>query len=147
MIDSRVNPLESWRAIWRSAVVGCLSRQALAHLYVALETNDPRLIRGANTYPPVLRLFPGDDPGPCQCACPLAFGLWQAAGYTQAVEVEEAFVHLLEAVALKAGSKLAIVPLLDWIDFAEWGQVRLELLGEIAAVIAPPSVPLAVSPN
>lgn len=129
--------MEPWRKIWRGAVVECLGHPALAHLLRGLASNDPRLIRGANTEPPCSYLFAGDDPGPCRGACPLAYGLWQDRELTGAVEVEAAFVELLEEIGTRAGSPLAVAPLLDWIDFAPWNEVRLELMGEIGRALAP----------
>jgi hypothetical protein len=138
---------EPWRVVWRGLVVGSMPRPALCHLLRALQTNDPRLLRGANTEPPVGLIFPGDDPGECRGACLLAFALWQALGLVRAAEVDAAFQDLLAAVGLRAGSKLAILPLLDWIDCAPWGAVRMELMGEISLALAPPIPSAAVTRN
>lgn len=80
--------LEPWRRVWREGFVPQFSRGDLLCLLEALEEDDPRLIQGGLTNPPMMQCI---SDWPPEAACALGYIGWKSQGNRTVEEVERWF--------------------------------------------------------
>lgn len=120
--------MESWRKVWREAVVSLLSRRALESLKKGLEEDDPALIQRATTDPPPLAVCADWDVGG---ACLLGYCGWRGEGLETVGEVEEFFARICYEIDKRLGEASGCRHLLNWFDETLRPEMRRELLAEV----------------
>lgn len=142
-------PMESWRKVWRDAVVPLLTRADLEVLRNALETDDPRLVQGATTVPPPMQCV---SDWPCEAACPLGYvgasrfgGLFDPKRCEQRLkehdvrdidcatvaQAEEFFAVSCYEIDKALGEPAGCRHLLNFFDETPRDEMRRELLSEV----------------
>ncbi len=126
-------PLAAWQRVWRAGA-SLLPTAGLEALAVALETDDPRLLQGATTSPPPLRVVEDWD---VEAACLVGFCHWQdGTGKTTVHDVEEMFAKWAFAVDQVLGEPAGCRWFLQWADETPRDQMRAALLPEIRRELA-----------
>ena len=120
--------MESWRKAWREGLAPLISTEGLVALRVALATDDARLLQGATTIPPPVRL---SMDYPVEAACALGYCGWQGESLATVAEVEEYFARLCFEADERLGEPAACRWFLNWFDDAPRDEVRRELLQEV----------------
>lgn len=136
---------ESWKKVWREAVVPLLSLESLEALRTAIINDDPRLIQGATCVPPPLSCV---EDWPVECACLLGYcGVSEMGGFdkdekgaqnTGAATVgmtEEFFARMCFAIDQKLGEPAGCRWVLNWFDQTPRDEIRRLLLPEVDIAI------------
>jgi hypothetical protein len=121
--------MESWRKVFRDAVVPLLSDAGLAALESALLTDDPRLLQGATTSPPPLSCVQDWD---VEGACLIGLCGWLGDGLRTVGEVEEFFAKTCFAIDQTLGEPAGCRWLLNWFDETPRDEMRRGLLSEVS---------------
>jgi hypothetical protein len=125
--------MESWRETWRYGFVPVLSTAALEALKVALETDDPRLVQHATTFPVWDDATKGEA---VEAACVVGFCGWQADELPTVDAVHEFFARACFEADQLLGEPAACRWLLNWVDDTPRDEMRRELLAEVALALA-----------
>ena len=125
--------MESWRKLWRDAVVPLLSDNALKVLREALVTDDPRLIQGATTIPPPLHCVQDWD---AEGACLVGFGGWQGEELCTVGEVGKYVAQMCYDIDAAVGEAAACRWLLNWFDETPRPDVIRQLIPEVELAIS-----------
>ena len=125
--------MESWRKVWRTAVVPLLSTESLFALKAALEKDDPRIIQGATTTPPPLQCVSEWD---VEAACLLGFCGWIGDGLQTVGEVEEFFDRMCYEIDQTLREPAGCRHLLNWYDDTPRSQMIAGLLPEVVLALA-----------
>ncbi len=127
-------PLAAWCRVWRAGAP-LLPTAGLEALAVALETDDPRLLQGATTEPPPLKLC---SDWPCEKACVVGYCGWQGDGLVTIEEVETFFADWCTTLEEHTGFTAAAPCrwFLQWADETPRDEMRRELLSEVRRELA-----------
>jgi len=125
--------MESWRKVWREGLVPQLSTPGLEALWLALVSDDPRLLQGATTTPPPLQCV---QDWPVEAACVLGYCGWQGEGLETVAEVEEYFARACFEADQRLGEPAACRWFLNWFDDTARDEVRQMLLAEVNRALA-----------
>jgi hypothetical protein len=125
--------MESWRKVWREGVAPLLSTPGLEALQRALQNDDPRLVQGATTTPPLL---PCVQDWPVEAACALGFCGWQGDCLETVAEVDEFFVRTCFEIDQRLGEPAACRWFLNWFDETPRKEMREQLLAEVQRTLA-----------
>ncbi len=120
--------MESWRLVFRTALVPLLSTESLVALEQALVSDAKELIQGATTNPPPMQVL---GHWPVEAACPLAYCGWRGDGLETVAEVEEFFSKMSYAADQRLGEPGGIRHFLNPVD--EWPRQEMidNLLPEV----------------
>lgn len=131
-MSTTLTPLQPWQRVFRNGLVPQLSRETLLGLRQALIDDDPMLIQGDTTLPPVLDC--PIYPCPVEGACLIGFcGL--VDGLNTVSEVHEFFNRILDGMERQVGYASSWETLVDYWDNGERADVRREVLIEIDEVL------------
>ena len=125
--------MESWRQVWRQAILPLLSDEAIKALQNGLAEDDVHLLQGRTTNPPPLMEFTD------LCvdgACPLGYCAWQGEGLQTVGEVEEWFARMCFEVDKRLGEPAGCRWFLNWVDETPREEMRTQLLAEVEEAIA-----------
>lgn len=124
--------MESWRKVWREAIVPLLSDKALKALRRALEDDDVRLVQGATTVPPPLACV---TDWPVEGCCALGFcGL--AEGLETVGEVEEFFAQMCFQIDQRLGEPAGCRWFLNQFDTWPREEMIANLLPEVVLALS-----------
>ncbi len=124
-----VDPLASWRKVWRDGFAPVLPTAGLVALAQALRDDDARLLQGATTQPPPMQRMQG---WPVEGACATAFCGWMD-GISTVGEAEEFFARSCFEADQLLGEPAACRYFLTWFDNTPRERMRAELLPEVEA--------------
>jgi hypothetical protein len=110
-----------WRETLTSGILPALPLAGVEALLLALEEDDPRLLRLAEVEPPAL---PACGDWPAVAADPVAFACWHGLGLVTARQVSDAWSEALYQCSLRLKSPAASAPFLDWWDTREDAAAR-----------------------
>ena len=125
--------MESWRKVWREGLAPQLSTPGLEALWLALVSDDPRLLQGATTTPPPLQCV---QDWPVEAACALGYCGWQGDALESVGQVEEFFARACFEADQRLGEPAACRWFLNWFDDTTRDQMRRELLAEVERALA-----------
>lgn len=125
--------MESWRKVWREGLVPQLTTPGLEALWLALVSDDPRLLQGATTTPPPLQCV---QDWPVEAACVLGYCGWQGDGLETVAEVEEYFARACFEADQRLGEPAACRWFLNWFDDTARDEMRRLLLSEVNRELA-----------
>jgi hypothetical protein len=131
--------MESWRLVWRDGFVPVLSTTGLEALWMALQSDDPRLTQGSTTTPPPLMCV---QEWPVEAACALGVCGWLGDGLETVGQVEEHFARCCFEADQRLGEPAACRWFLNWFDDTPRAEMRAELLAEVERALQE-RVPLA----
>ncbi len=130
-----MEPVESWRRVFRDGFAPGLTDAHLAALAEACRTDDPRLMQGATTLPPPLMCVSDYE---VEAGCILGFcGAVENGGFkgdpapALVGQVEEFFARACFEADQRLGGPAECRWLLNWFDDAPRGEALRELLGEV----------------
>jgi hypothetical protein len=130
--DSRQPAIESWRRVWREGIAPQFTDKDLEILATALEKDDPALIQGATTSPPLVLCC--EDRAP-EGGCLLAYVAWKSQRLQTIRAVEEWFAFICQQCDQALGEPAGTRWLLNWYDETPRPQMREALLAEVRLVI------------
>ena len=129
--------METWRKVWREGLAPLLSTAGLEALRLGLMVDDPRLLQGATTAPPLLRCI-GDSP--VEAACLIGYCGWQGEHLKTVAEVEEFFARICSEADQRLGEPAdfhsACHWFLTWYDKTPRDEIRRQLLPEVNRTLA-----------
>jgi hypothetical protein len=125
--------MESWRKVWREGLAPQLTTSGLESLWLALVSDDPRLLQGATTTPPPLACV---QDWPVEAACVLGYCGWQGDGLERVAEVEEYFARACFEADQRLGEPAACRWFLNWFDDTARDEMRRLLLFEVNCELA-----------
>jgi hypothetical protein len=120
--------MESWRKVWREGLAPQLSTPGLEALWLALVSDDARLLQGATTTPPPLACL---QEWPVEAACVLGYCGWQGDGLETVAEVEECFARACFEADQCLGEPAACRWFLNWFDDTPREEMRRLLSAEV----------------
>ena len=135
--------MTSWQTVWREGFAPHLSTSGLRALEQALLTDDPRLLQGATTTPPLLACV---QDWPAEGACVIGFvgavehgGLasdCRQEGTATVADVEEFFARTCFACDQTLGEPAGCRWFLNWFDETPRDEARMQLLAEVQRTLA-----------
>lgn len=120
--------MEKWRDVWRNGIAPHLSTAALEAMLRGIERDDPLLIQGSTTYPPLLEALKDRDVEAC---CPIGFAGWQGEGLKTLGEIEVYFQKTCDAADATFHEPASCRFFLNWVDDTPREKMRLELAIEL----------------
>ena len=125
--------MTSWQTVWRDGLTPHLSTPGLRALEQALLTDDPRLLQGATTSPPLLACVAD---WPAEGACLIGFCGWQGEGLMTVGEVGDYFDRLCCACDASMGEPAGVRWLLNRWDESPRAEMLPLLLAEVQRTLA-----------
>jgi hypothetical protein len=132
-MSEQVQPMESWRRVWRNGFAKVLPVAGLEALRVALVEDDPRLLQGCTTNPPALRCT---QDWTCEGGCAVSYCGWKGEGRGLLGDVAEFFSKCCDDADYRLGEPAACRWFLNWFDDTPRDEMRRELLPEVERAIA-----------
>lgn len=123
--------MESWRRVFREAVLPLINRNTLEQIVAALRDDDQRIVQGRTTVPPVVM---GLSDWPCQGGCFLGFA-GMVEGLETVGEIDEFFAEMCYRIDERIGEPAGCRWFLNWFDETPREVVRRELLNEITVAL------------
>ena len=121
--------MKNWRKTWREGIAPLLSAESLLALKEALEKDDPTLIQGATTRPPLLHYV---QDWPVDAACPISYAGWKdGKGKDLVADVEEFFARVCFECSQLMKEPAACRHFICWWDDTPRNEARLALLEEV----------------
>lgn len=123
-----LQPIKSWRKIWREGFLPFISTSGLEALKKALETDDPALLQGATCSPPPLTHV---QDCPVEAACAISYCGWKGDGCILVADAEEYLAQRCFDADRILGEPAACRWFLNWFDETPREEMRKKLLEEV----------------
>lgn len=123
--------MESWRRVFRTAILPLINRNTLEQIATALRDDDPRLVQGQTTVPPVVS---GLSDWPCQGGCLIGFA-GMVEGLRSVGEINDFFAEMCYRIDERLGEPAGCRWFLNWFDETPRAVVRRELYDEITVAL------------
>jgi len=123
--------MELWKLAWR-ALAKFLPTSGLVSLREAVETDDPKLLQGATTSPPLMCV----QDWPIEGACATGWCGWKGNDLKTVGEVEKFFAERCHMCDEELKEPAGVRHFLNWFDDTPRNEMRRLLLPEIDLILA-----------
>lgn len=121
-----------WRQVWEMGIAPHLSTEKLRHLADALESDDPALIQGEMTLPPVVN---SDPKSPICAACAIIYGDWKTERIRTVGDAEEYFDEITDACDASLERRYSYPDFVRWFDRTPRAEMRELLLTLVRQIL------------